>query len=65
MDMASETPYKQTFLQQQNHLLASMSQSEWNLLEPDMEEVDLLLNQVLYESGSSRFHSLWLIDANR
>ena len=53
MDMISEIPYNQTFLQQQNHLLASMSQNEWNLLEPDMEEVDLLLNQVLYESGKT------------
>ena len=53
MDMTSEIPYNQTFLQQQNQLLASMSQSEWNQLEPNMEEVDFSLNQVLYESGKT------------
>ena len=53
MNMTSEIPNKQTFLQQQNRLLSSMSQNEWDLLEPDMEEVDLLLNQVLYESGKT------------
>ena len=53
MNMTSEIPNKQTFLQQQNHLLASMSQSEWNQLEPDMEEVDFSLNQVLFESGKT------------
>ena len=51
MNMISEIPNKQSFLQQQNHLLASMSQSEWNQLEPDMEEVDFSLNQVLCEIG--------------
>ena len=53
MNMISEIPNKQSFLQQQNHLLASMSQSEWNQLEPDMEEVDFSLNQVLCESGKT------------
>ena len=53
MNMTSEIPNKQTFLQQQNRLLSSMSQNEWDLLEPDMEEVDLLLNQVLCESGKT------------
>ena len=53
MNMISEIPNKQSFLQQQNHLLASMSQSEWNQLEPDMEEVDFSLNQVLFESGKT------------
>ena len=53
MNMIAELPNNQTFLQQQNQLLASMSQSEWNQLEPDMEEVDFLLNQVLCESGKT------------
>ena len=53
MNMISEIPNNQTFLQQQNHLLASMSQNEWNQLEPDMEEVDFSLNQVLCESGKT------------
>ena len=53
MNRISETLDNKTFLQQQNHLLASMSQSEWNQLEPDMEEVDFSLNQVLCESGKT------------
>ena len=53
MNMIAELPNNQFFLQQQNQLLASMSQSEWNQLEPDMEEVDFLLNQVLCESGKT------------
>lgn len=36
---------------QQNHLLAAMSEIEWNQWEPYMEQVDFSLNQVLYESG--------------
>ena len=46
-------PSKHAFTQQQNHLLASMSQNEWDLLEPDMEHVDFSLNQVLCESGKT------------
>ena len=36
-----------------NDLLAAMSVDEWNKLEPDMEEVDFSLNQVLCESGKT------------
>lgn len=50
---AQNLPSKQAFLLQQNHLLASMSQKEWDKLEPDMEEVDFSLNQVLCESGKT------------
>ena len=53
MNMLAEIPNNQTFLQQQNHLLATMSQHEWNELEPDMEEVDFSVNQVLCESGKT------------
>lgn len=53
MNMIAEIPSNQTFLQQQNHLLASMSQNEWNQLEPDMEQVDFSVNQVLCESGKT------------
>ena len=53
MSMSSEILNIQTLLQKQNHLLASMSQNEWNQLEPDMEEVDFSLNQVLCESGKT------------
>ncbi len=53
MNMIAEIPNNQTFLQQQNHLLAAMSQNEWNELEPDMEEVDFSVNQVLCESGKT------------
>ena len=53
MNMLAEIPNNQTFLQQQNHLLAAMSQHEWNELEPDMEEVDFSVNQVLCESGKT------------
>ncbi len=53
MNMLAEIPNNQTFLQQQNHLLAAMSQNEWNELEPDMEEVDFSVNQVLCESGKT------------
>lgn len=53
MNMVSQLPNKQTFSQQQNHLLASMTQSEWSQLEPDMEQVDFSRNQVLFESGKT------------
>ena len=53
MNMIAEIPSNQTFLQQQNHLLASISQNEWNQLEPDMEQVDFSVNQVLCESGKT------------
>ena len=53
MNMLAEIPNNQTFLQQQNHLLAAMSQNEWSELEPDMEEVDFSVNQVLCESGKT------------
>ena len=38
---------------QENHLLAAMSYDEWNKLEPDMEEVDFSINQVLCEHGKT------------
>lgn len=44
---------KQTRLPQLNHLLASMPESEWNEWEPDMEPVDFLVNQVLYEPNKT------------
>ncbi len=40
-------------LRHQNHLLAAMSEQEWQQLQPDLEAVDLKLNQVLYESGKA------------
>ena len=46
-------PSKETSLQQQNHLLSLMTQNEWDQLEPDLEEVDFSLNQVLCESGKT------------
>lgn len=46
-------PNSPIFLQQQNHLLAAMSQNEWDQVEPDMEEVDFSVNQVLCESGKT------------
>lgn len=49
--------YKQSgfgvYSPQDNELLASMSHDEWNKLEPDMEEVDFSLNQILCESGKT------------
>ncbi len=53
MNMLAEMPNNQTCLQQQNHLLAAMNQNEWNELEPDMEEMDFSVNQVLCESGKT------------
>jgi len=45
---------KQTHLApQQNHLLASMTQSEWIKIAPYLEEVDFSFNQVLCESGKT------------
>ena len=41
------------FSPQNNDLLAAMSHDEWNKLEPDMEEVDFSLNQILCESGKT------------
>ena len=38
---------------QENLLLAAISHDEWSKLEPEMEEVDLSLNQVLSESGKT------------
>ncbi len=46
-------PSKETSSQQQNHLLSLMTQNEWDQLEPDLEEVDFSLNQVLCESGKT------------
>ena len=34
-----------------NHLLESLPEAEWRRLEPVLEEVDLPLGMVLYESG--------------
>ena len=43
----------EAFSPKNNDLLAAMSVDEWNKLEPDMEEVDFSLNQVLCESGKT------------
>jgi CRP-like cAMP-binding protein len=51
--LGQHLPSKQAFSQQQNHLLASVSQNEWDLLEPDLEQVDFSVNQVLCESGKT------------
>ena len=42
--------------QQKNHLLASMSENEMNLLKPDLEEVDFTLHQVLCEADKTPTH---------
>jgi CRP-like cAMP-binding protein len=39
-----------------NHLLESLPEAEWKRLEPVLEEVDLPLGMVLYESGSTLSH---------
>jgi CRP-like cAMP-binding protein len=39
-----------------NHLLESLPEAEWRRLEPVLEEVDLPLGMVLYESGSTLSH---------
>ena len=41
------------FSPKENHLLAAISHEEWSKLEPDMEEVEFSLNQVLCESGKT------------
>ena len=46
-------PNKKTSIHLQNHLLSMMNENEWNQIEPDMEEVDFSLNQVLCESGKT------------
>ena len=46
----------QTSLQSSNALLASMPLAEWQRLEPYLEEVDLHLGKVLYESGGGLSH---------
>lgn len=53
MNMVAELPNQQAFAQQQNHLLASMTQNEWNQIKPYLEQVDFSLNQVLCESGKT------------
>ena len=39
-----------------NHLLAALPESEWRRWSPQLEQVDLPLGQVLYESGGSLSH---------
>lgn len=39
-----------------NHLLQSLPAAEWNRWEPLLEQVDLPLGRVLYESGSAQSH---------
>ena len=39
-----------------NHLLAALPESEWRRWSPQLEQVDLPLGQVLYESGGSQGH---------
>jgi len=53
MNMVAELPNQQTLAQQQNHLLAAMTQNEWNQIKPYLEQVDFSLNQVLCESGKT------------
>jgi CRP-like cAMP-binding protein len=58
MNMVADIPniqllQKANYSRQQNHLLASISHSEWNKLQPEMEEVDFSLNQVLCEPGKT------------
>ena len=42
--------------QKKNHLLESLPEAEWMRWEPVLEEVDLPLGMVLYESGSTLSH---------
>ena len=49
----SKLPSSKNLAPQENHLLAAISHDEWSKLAPDMEEVDLSLNQVLSESGKT------------
>jgi len=51
--LASKLSSSKAFSPQENHLLAAMSYDEWNKLEPDIEEVDFLMNQVLCEYGKT------------
>lgn len=53
MSTVAQITQKSALLPQQNHLLAAMSENEWQQWEPDMESVDFSLNQVLYESGKT------------
>ena len=39
-----------------NHLLAALPNAEWHRWSPQLEEVDMPLGQVLYESGSTMTH---------
>jgi CRP-like cAMP-binding protein len=39
-----------------NHLLGSLPDAEWKRWEPALEEVELPLGRVLYESGSTQSH---------
>ncbi len=39
-----------------NHLLAALPEAEWNRWLPQLEQVDLPLGQVLYESGAQQTH---------
>lgn len=49
----NKLPSSKKLAPQENHLLAAISHDEWSMLEPEMEEVDLSLNQVLSESGKT------------
>lgn len=51
--LANEYLIGDQIVQQKNHLLASMTINEWNLLKPDLEEVDFSLHQVLCEAGKT------------
>lgn len=59
MNMVAELSEQQPFAkqphyaQQQNHLLALMSEEEWLKFEPYLEPVDFSFNQVLCESGKT------------
>lgn len=49
----SNTIEYDAYVPQQNQLLAAISKEDWPELEPNLEPVDFLLNQVLYESGKT------------
>ncbi|MGZ8270062.1 MAG: Crp/Fnr family transcriptional regulator [Methylophilus sp.] len=53
MNMPVELPTQPTCAFQQNHLLASLTQSDWSQIKPYLEQVDFSLNQVLCESGKT------------
>jgi len=42
--------------QRENSLLAALPDPEWRRLEPLLEQVDMPLGQVLYESGATLTH---------